>query len=92
MPDTTEHATPEDLDNLRTTLKQSNEDRRRDALVRKITRAHEWRVQVWAQSELRIREAIASLEVLGGEAPALMEADFADDDALKHLAEMQLSK
>lgn len=87
-----EKATPEAIEQLQKTLKESNEDRKRDKLRRQATRAHEWRVQVWAQSELRIREAQAGLEVLGSPAVDLFEPDFNDDSMLHHYATMQLSK
>lgn len=72
-------------------MAQSNEDRKAEALCRKIQKAHDWRVQVWAQSELRIQAAQAELAVLGREAMALYEPDFADEDRVRHFAEMSLS-
>lgn len=72
--------------------KISNDDRKRNKLSREITRAHEWRTQVYAQMELKIRTATAQLEVLGGEAPDLFEPQFDDDDMLHHYASMSLSK
>lgn len=93
MADTTdERATPEALEALQDRLKESNEDRKRDKLRRQVTRAHEWRVQVWAQMELKIRTANASLEVLGAEPVEPFEPDFGDDDTLHHYANMTLSK
>lgn len=92
MPDTNERATPEDIEAVKRSIKESNDDRKRDKLRRQITRAHEWRVQVWAQSELRIREANASLQVLGTEPIEPFEPDFTDDGNLHHYANMTLSK
>lgn len=92
MADPNEYATPEQISDLSRRLKESNEDRKRDALRRKAQRAHEWRVQVWAQSELRIREASASLEVLGSEPLDLFKPEFDNDDMLHHYASMPLSK
>lgn len=73
-------------------LKESNEDRKRDKLRRQAIRAHEWRIQVWAQMELKIRSAQASLEVLGAEPVDLMEPQFDDDEMVHHYASMSLSK
>lgn len=93
MTETTEEkATNEQIEEVRRTLKESNEDRKRDKLTRSIQRAHEYRVQVWAQMELKIQGAQADLEVLGGEPPTLMETDFTDKDLLHHYASMTLTK
>lgn len=89
---TDEHATPEAIENLKQSLKESNEDRKRDKLRRQITRAHEWRVQVWAQMDLKIKSAQASLEVLGGEPIDIFEPDFDDPAMVQHYASMTLSK
>jgi hypothetical protein len=89
---TDERATPAKIEEVRQTLKESNEDRKRDKLTRAATRAHEYRVQIWAQMELKIRGALAELEVLGGEAPQFMEADFTDEANLHHYASMSLTK
>ena len=72
--------------------KITNDDRKRDRLIRKIVRAHEWRVQVHAQSELAIRQAQAELAVLGGEPVDLFKPDFDDDAMLHHYSTMSLSK
>lgn len=74
------------------TLKESNEDRRRDKLQRQVRRAHEWRVQVWAQSELRIREAQSGLEVLGTAPVDLFVPNFGDDEMLHQYANMTVSR
>jgi len=92
MEDTTEKASPEAIEALKQSIKETNEGKRRDKLRRQVQRAHEWRVQVWAQSELRIRSAQASLEVLGSEPVDLFEPDFNDDALLHHYADMTLSK
>lgn len=76
----------------RAAIKESNEDRQRDKLRRRIVRAHEWRVQVWAQSELKIRSAQAALQVLDSEPVELFEPQFGDDEALHHYSTMPLSK
>lgn len=70
--------------------KESNTDRRRDALLKKLRKAHDWRVQVWAQSELRIRAMNAELVEMGLEPFSPYEAQFGDDDMLRHYAEMSL--
>lgn len=69
-----------------------NDMKRREKLERQITRAHEWRVQVWAQSELKIRAAAASLEVLGAPVPDMFEPEFDNDEMLHHYSTMPLSK
>jgi hypothetical protein len=94
MPEQTtdERATDEQIEAVRATLKESNEDRKRDKLTRAIQRAHEYRVQVWAQMELKILGAVGDLEVLGGEPPELLEPDFADKEMLHHYASMTLTK
>lgn len=89
---TDEKATPEAIEEVRKTLKESNEDRKRDRLTRTILRAHDYRVQIWAQSQLKIAGAVAELEVLGGEVPDLFQTDFDSEDMLHHYANMTLSK
>lgn len=84
--------TPTAADAAKAVLKESNEDRRKDKLRRQVTRAHEWRVQVWAQSELKIRAANAALVAMGGEAVEPFDPQFADDEMLQHYASMSLSK
>lgn len=74
------------------TLKESNEDRKKAKLRRSIARAHDWRVRVWAESELKIRAANASLVVLGAEEIVPFEADFSNDENLHHYSQMQISK
>lgn len=69
-----------------------NDERKREKLQRQIQRAHEWRVQVWAQSELKIRSAQAGLEILGVEPVDLFEPEFGNDEMLHHYATMPLSK
>lgn len=92
MPDSTGHATQADLDTLQSSLKQSNDDRKRDKLRRKIVRQHEWRVQVHAQTEIAIREAQAALSEMGGEVVDLFEPDYSSKDMLHHYANMTLSR
>lgn len=81
-----------EVEELQKSIKESNEDRKRDKLQREIVRAHEWRVQVWAQMELKIRTARASLAVLNSEPEPLFEPDFEDESLLHHYASMKLSK
>lgn len=92
MPDTTGHATDNDVEALRKSVKESNEDRKRDKLQRKAHRAHEWRVQVWAQSELAMQAANAELEILGSEPYMPYTPDFSSPDMLTHYASMTLPK
>lgn len=92
MAEQTEYATDEKIDSLRESIKQSNDDRKRDKLRRQITRAHEWRVQVWAQSELKIRAAQANLSLLDGEVVDLFEPEFDNDEMLHTYSNMPLSK
>lgn len=74
------------------TLKEHNDELRRDKLQRQVRRAHEWRVQVWAQSELKIREAQQGLGVLGTDPVELFDPKFGDDEMLHHYATMQITK
>jgi hypothetical protein len=85
-------ATPEDIERLKQTIKETNEDRRKDKLRRQVNRAHDWRVQVWAQSELKIREANAALQALGDEPIKPFDPDFTDDSNLHHYSTMTLTK
>lgn len=73
-------------------LKVSNDQRRMDRLQRKAKRAHEWRVRVWAESELAIQETNASIEVLGGEVYVPWTPDFGNADSLRQYAAMTISK
>jgi hypothetical protein len=73
-------------------VKESNEDRKRKRLRREATRAHEWRVQVWAQMELKIQGANAEAAVLGADPYEPFDPDFSTPEMLKHYAEMQLTK
>ena len=90
MTDSTGHATKEDIEGLQASIKQSNEDRKKDALMKKARKAHDWRVQVWAQSERRIAGFNAELQVLGAEPFEPYEPDFTDPAMLEHYATMPL--
>lgn len=70
---------------------ETNEDRRASALCKKIQKAHDWRVQVWAQSELRIKASQEALAVLGRDPVTLYEPDFSDPEVVRHYAEMSLN-
>lgn len=67
-------------------MAKSNEDRRAEALARRIEKAHDWRVRVWAQSELRIIAMNAEMETLGYPPPALFKPDFSDRKMLLQYA------
>lgn len=90
--ETTEPTPTEREQEAQDRLKQSNDDRTEDKLRRRIRRAQEWRVQVWAQSELRIRESQSSLAIMGREEESLFEPQFDDDEMLRHYSQMPLSK
>lgn len=92
MAEQTEYASEAKINDLRESIKQSNDDRKKDKLRRQITRAHEWRVQVWAQSEIKIRAAQAALTALGGEEVDMFMPEFDNDEMLHHYSNMQLSK
>lgn len=92
MAQTEDNASPEAIEDLKKTLKESNDDRKRDRLRREVQRANEYRIKIWAQSELKIRGALADLEVLGGEPPVLLEPDFKDNESLNAYAAMTLTK
>ena len=72
--------------------KVTNEQRRAERLIREVQRAHEWRVQVWAQMELKIRGANANLEALGVEPVVPWEPNFQDRSSLDHYASMKITK
>lgn len=88
MPDTA----AAEVEEAKKAVKESNDDRKRQKLHRQIQRSHEWRVQVWAQMELKIRSAQAGLAVLGDEETELFEPDFTDDAMLHHYSTMPLTK
>lgn len=92
MPDEQGRATEEDIKQAEKNLSDYNDERKRDKLRRQIQRAHEWRVQVWAQSELKIRGNNAALQVLGSEPVELWEPDFSTDENLHHYSTMPLTK
>ena len=71
-------------------LKQSNEERKVEALRKKIDKAHDWRVQVWAQSQRRIEAMQAQLAVLGAAPVDLYEPDFTDPANVEHYSTMSL--
>lgn len=60
-------------------------------LQRVINRQHEWRVQVWAQSQQRIEKAQAEYVELTGEPLALFEPDFSNAEMVEHYATMTLT-
>ena len=72
------------------TLKQSNDQRKIEALTKKIKKAHNWRVQVWAQNMRRIEAMTAELAVLGAAPVDLFEPDFTDPANVEHYATMSL--
>lgn len=92
MSEQSTESAPQVSEAVQTSLKESNEDRKRAKLRKSITRAHEWRVQVWAQSELKIQGAQAQLDVLNGGTVELFEPQFDDPDMVAHYASMQLTK
>lgn len=91
-PTTETPLTTEEVDAVALRLKQSNDDRRADKLTKGIIRAHDWRVQVWAQSELRIQRMNAELEAMGREQVIPFEPQFDTKEMLTHYAEMTLTK
>lgn len=70
----------------------TNDSRKLDKLIREATRAHEWRVQVWAQMQSKIKVANASIEALGGQPYEPWEPDFTDPEAVAHYSSMTLTK
>lgn len=72
-------------------VKQTNEERRRDKLQKQAARAHEWRVQVWAQQTLRLDRINAELAAMEFPPVVPWEPDFADREMLKHYAEMSIT-
>lgn len=92
MSETSVDTTEAKVAEVQQTAKESNNDRKRRKLERQAVRAHEWRVQVWAQSEIKIRAANAELAVLGGEAIETWEPDFESEENLHHYASMTLTK
>lgn len=90
MTNTDGRATEQDIENLRDSIKKSNDDRKIESLMKKAQKAHDWRVQVWAQSERRIKGFNAQLTVLGVEEFQPYEADFQNEEMLEHYATMPL--
>lgn len=72
--------------------KESNEDRKRKALVARAIKSHEWRVQVWAQMERRIQGINSELAVIGADAYEPYEPQFDNPELLAHYATMTLPK
>ena len=92
VPTETGHATDADIQAAKDKIKESNDDRQREKMRRRIARAHAWRVQVWAQSELKIRQANSALELLGTEPEQVYTPDFESEERLNHYANMALPK
>lgn len=90
MADAKGNATAEDIQNLKEAVKKSNDDRKIESLMHKAQKAHDWRVQVWAQCERRIRGFNAQLAVLGAPEFEPYEPQFDDDSMLEHYATMPL--
>lgn len=92
VPTETGHATEADIQAAKDKIKESNDDRQREKLRRQVARAHAWRVQVWAQSELKIRQANAALGLLGTDPVEVYKPDFESEERLNHYANMALPK
>lgn len=71
---------------------ETNNGRKVDKLTRQAQRAHEWRVQVHAQSELKIRAANASLAALGADPYEPFDPQYDSDEMLHHYSNMSLTK
>lgn len=69
-----------------------NQKRKLEKLLKQAQRAHEWRVQVWAQSEQRIAQINAQLAVLGAEPYVCFDPNFNDPEMLAHYAGMSITK
>lgn len=69
-----------------------NQKKKQEKLMRQATRAHEWRVQVWAQQEQRIAQINAQLKLLGVPEFVPFDPDFADAEQVQHYATMKLTK
>lgn len=67
-------------------VRQTNEGRRADKLARRIERDHDYRVKVWAQSEIRIQGRAAELASMGRPVPQLFRPDFTDRALLTEYA------
>lgn len=70
----------------------SNEERKARKLRREAQRAHEWRVQVWAQMHTKIEAANAALGALGADQYEPWEPNFSDPDLLHQYSTMTLTK
>lgn len=66
--------------------------KKQEKLLRQAQRAHEWRVQVWAQQEQRLRTINAQLQTVGLEPFVPFKPDFDDADQLAHYASMKITK
>lgn len=68
-----------------------NDDMKREALLKRARKAHDWRVQVWAQSERRIKAINLELQMLGANTFEPFEPDFSSEEMLEHYATMKIS-
>lgn len=92
MVDAAGRATEQDIADLKDSIKQSNDERKIEGLLKRAQRAQDWRVQVWAQCERRLRTINAQLAVLGADQYEPYEPDFDDPAMLEHYSTMPLSK
>jgi hypothetical protein len=69
-----------------------NDRMKQDRLIRQATRAHEWRVQVWAQSERKIQQVNAELKAMGKPEYEPWDADFTSAERLEHYSDMTITK
>lgn len=76
---TDEQATPRPLN-------KSNAERKAAKLRKQIRRKHDWRVQVWAESEQNIAKLQHELEALGEPREQLFKPDFSDPALLAQYA------
>lgn len=69
---------------------KTNEQRRAEKLQRKILRAHNWRVKVWAEQELRIQALNAELAAMEMEPVTPYATDFTSAEKLRHYSQITI--
>lgn len=69
-----------------------NQKKKQEKLLKQAVRAHEYRVQIWAQSEQRIATLNAQLVVLGVDPYVPFTPDFEDPKKLNEYIAMELTK
>lgn len=70
--------------------KMTNNERRASKLRAEIRKGHNWRVQVWAQQQVRIAAKNAELVEMGFDEEIVFEPNFEDPSMVEHYTTMSL--